>query len=507
MARNLTEAQRKAIQRLAKIELARQSFWDFSKVIAPEFYTDDRPHLRQICESLQALYEGRIVRFPPVKGWTIVESLDDAPQGCEVCKKLIMNIPPQHGKSRSLVNFADWIFGKNPAEKIITASYNDNTAGDFSRYTRDGITVQRNEPDEIVYSDIFPKTQIKEGHGGFEKWALAGQHFSYLGSGVGGGITGKGASILLVDDPLKGAEEAYNEAHLDKIWRWYTGTFLSRVAAKGGEPIEIVNMTRWAKKDLCGRILSGPDATEWYVLKMEAYNEKTDTMLCTDLLNKKRYMFLSNPENMDSAIFRANYHQEPVDIQGRLYQGLKEYTDIPRDEMGYPLFERIINYTDTADEGSDWLCSIAAGVYQGEAWLLDVYYTQAAMETTEPETADFLVRNRVNSCKIESNNGGKGFARNVERLIWDRHQTRSVIIEWFHQSENKIARILTNSGFIVNHIFFPQGWNYKWPEFYRHITEFQKEGKNKFDDCADTLTGICEMIDGGNAFQYGGISM
>jgi len=337
---------------------------------------------------------------------------------------------------------------------------------------------------DIIYSDIFPETRIKDGNASFEKWALDGQHFSYLGAGVGGSLTSKGADILLVDDPLKGYEEALNELHLDKIWRWYTGTFLSRVSAPGGEPIEIVNMTRWAKGDLCGRILAGPDASEWYVLKMEARNDATGEMLCPDLLGEKRYNTLKS--TMDDVVFRANYHQEPVDQKGRLYKELKTY-DNP------PPFEKIINYTDTADEGSDYLSSICAGLYQGQAYILDVLYTQAGMEETEPATADMLVANAVNEATIESNNGGRGFARNVQRLLWERHRTRGITVRWFHQSKNKKARIISNSSFIVNNVFFPLNWRDRWPEFYKAVTEYQKEGKNKHDDAADSLTGIAEL--------------
>lgn len=499
----MNEKQRKIeklkLLRQKRILEARKSLWEFCKVIASDFYMDGREHLFILCNTLQALYEGRIIRQPPEKSWKIVESTEGL-IGYSVCKRLILNLPPQHGKSRTLINFADWVFGKNPKEKIITCSYNDETASDFSRFTRDGIMQEKTEGTDICYSDIFPNTVIKDGNAAIEKWALQGQHFSYLGAGLGGSITGKGGTILIVDDPIKDAETAYNEAALDKIWRWYTGTFLSRVSAPGGEPIEIVNMTRWSKNDICGKILSGAEASEWYVLKMEAYDETNNKMLCPDLLSKKRY--LSQRTNMDNAIFRANYHQEPVDIQGRLYQNLKEYTSFPVDENGKILFERIVSYTDTADTGADWLCSIVAGEYKGEAWILDVYFTDAAMEITEPGEADFLVGNKVNMAKIESNNGGRGFARNVERLIWERHHTKKVVIEWFHQSENKVARIMTNSSYVINHIYFPQGWKDKYPEFYDAITNYQKEGKNKHDDAADCLTGIAEMVGNNNSDIY-----
>lgn len=487
------------LYRELRIRKARKSLWEFCRTESPDFYKQDRWHLKVYAWVLQALYEGQLTKQ---SFWdfcqehapkSFIGNFDwDRLQEGRVYKKLMTNLPPQHGKSRTLVNFCKWVFGRNPEEKIITCSYNDDVAGDFSRYTRDGIDEEKNEPQDIVYSDIFPEVRIKEGNASFHKWALEGQHFSYIGAGVGGSITSKGATILIVDDPIKDAETALNEHALDKIWLWYTGTFLSRVAARGGEPIEIVNMTRWSKKDICGRILAGPEAGEWFVLKMEAMDAEGN-MLCTELLSKRRYQSLKT--NVPDMIFRANYHQEPIDIQGRLYKRFKTYEDIPRDEQGNPLFEQIIAYTDTADTGSDFLCAMAAGVYRGEAYVLDVYYTQEGMEVTEPETADFLVRNKVSVAVIESNNGGRGFARNVERLIWERHKTRRVSVQWFHQSKNKTARILANSNFVMEHVYFPVNWKDRWPEYYEAMTTYQKEGKNKHDDAPDCTTGLAEMLE------------
>ena len=87
--------------------------------------------------------------------------------------------------------------------------------------------------------------------------------------------------------------------------------------------------------------------------------------------------------------------------------------------------------TDTADTGSDDLCSIVAGIPDGEGYILDVVMTDEPMEKTEPQTAEQLYSYHVETARIESNNGGRGFARNVERLLWELYQTRSVNIEWF----------------------------------------------------------------------------
>lgn len=477
------------LKREKRIRKARRSFWHFCKTLAPDFYTEDRWHLKEFCDTLQALYEGRIVRYPG-EAWRIVESLDELELGYEVCKDAIINEPPRHGKSRTLILFCEWTLGDNNENRIITGSYNDDLATDFSRYTRDGIAEGKTYPHEIVFSDIFPDTKIKQGDASYQKWAIEGQYFNYKGAGVGGSVTGKGCSILIVDDPVKDAEVAYSDLALDKIWRWITGTILSR---KEEGAITIMNMTRWASKDPCGHILSGPEADRWFILKREAYT-KEQGMLCPALLSQNSYKRLRL--TMDTAIFQANYHQKPIDIKGSLYKNLKEYPYVPKNEDGSDRFEQIVAYGDTADKGDNYLCAVVAGVYRGEVWVLDVLYTQQGMETTEPKTAELLVKNNVNFAKIESNNGGRGFARNVERLIWENHKTRKVGVTWFHQSKNKMARILSNSTFVMNHIFFPQGWEYKWPEFFLALTSFQKEGKNKYDDAPDAITGLAEMIDG-----------
>lgn len=459
----------------AKLELARRDFWHYCELTSPDFYLTSRKHLLKLCNILNDLYHGVLLNPVSMKPY----------------KKLMINIPPQHGKSRTLIKFCQWILGNDNENRIISCSYNDETAHDFSRYTRDGIQEQKLQ-EEIVYSDIFPNTKIKRGDSAYDKWALEGQHFNYLGAGIGGSITGKGGSILIIDDPIKSAEIAFNENALDKIWSWYTGTFLSRVSAKDGEPLEIFNMTRWSKLDPCGRLLSGSSANEWYILSMQAYNETTGEMLCPELLSQGRYESLKSL--MMPEIFLANYSQVTIDIKGRLYQSFKTYNDVPKDEHDKVLFETIKNYTDTADEGSDYLCSINYGVYKGQAYILDMIYTKEAMETTEIEVARMLHRDNVRQADIESNNGGRGFARAVERLLWDKFQSRSTHIKWFHQSKNKVARILNNSSFVMNNIYFPVNWADKWPEYFRDMVSFQKEGKNKHDDAPDATTGIAETF-------------
>lgn len=456
--------------------LSRQSFWEYCKTRAPEFYKEGRYHLQVICETLQALYEGRLLNSKGVP-----------------YENLIMNIPPRHGKSRTLIHFCEWVLGDRQDNRIITASYNEDLATVFSRYTRDGISEEKVYPHEIVYSDIFPKVKVKKGDSSYRQWALEGQHFSYKGAGLGGSITGKGGNILIVDDPIKNAAEAQNENALDKQWQWFTDTFLSR-QEQTDRSIKIVNMTRWSKKDICGRILDSKRADEWYVLMMPAMDEEGN-MLCPELLNRKNFDALV--DFMDEAILNANYYQRPLDLKGRLYKAFKTY------DGELPAFKAIKCYIDTADTGDDYLCGIVYGeTFDNEAYVLDVLFTKAPMEETEPATAKMLYKNKVNHAYIESNGGGRGFARSVEKILMEEHNSNYTYIEPFHQSNNKIARILSNSTWVMNHIYFPINWKDKWPEYYKAMTEYQREGKNAHDDAPDVTTGIAEKIGIGDTFSF-----
>ena len=186
-------------------------------------------------------------------------------------------------------------------------------------------------------------------------------------------------------------------------------------------------------------------------------------------------------------------------LQSKLFAKKDLYTNIKTYDGDLPKFKQIRSYTDTADTGADYLCSLVYGVtFQNEAYILDAYFTQDAMETTEPATAELLFRNKVNVARIESNNGGRGFARNVDRLLKTKEGNKTVV-RWFTQTKNKIARILSNSTWVMEHIYFPAGWEYRWQEFAEAILSYQRTGKNAHDDAPDCLTGICEDITEGFA--------
>lgn len=470
----LTEKQYREVQYQARLELARKDFWEFCKLLAPDFYMEGRDYLKEFCYALQEFYE-----------------TDE--------RVLIINMPPRHGKSRTAGLFAQWIFGRNPAEKIITGSYNEQLSTTFSRGVRNAINERKASKEKIVYSDIFPRTYLKKGSSAANLWTLEGQHISYLATSPGGTVTGFGATVMILDDIVKNAEEAMNETVLENHWTWFTNTMLSRLE-KNGKLVIIA--TRWNTKDLSGR------AIEHYksigmpckVITKKALQDD-GTMLCDGVLDRQAYDLIV--KTMGREIVEANYNQNPIDLVGRLYNlGFQTYKALPTDDKGQSVVEEVCAYVDTADQGDDYLCCIIYALYRQQCYVLDVYFTKEGMEITEGEVAKRLREFAVSRAFIESNNGGRGFGRSVERILREKYHWYKTYIDLFTQSRNKKARILSSATWCQNNIKFPIGWEVNFSEFYGDVMGYQKEGKMAHDDAEDCLAGVYDRVGRGNLFSF-----
>ncbi len=453
----------------AKIELSKRFFFDYCNLIMPKFYKRDRKYLLEVCNEFQSF-------------------LNDDEHDV-----LVLNMPPRHGKSLTLGKFVEWVLGNDHTKKIMTGSYNETLSTVFAKNVRD--TIQENKADitRVVYSDVFD-AKIKYGDAKMNLWSLEDGYNNYLATSPTGTATGFGADIIIIDDVIKNAEEANNAMVLDKHWDWFVNTMLSRLES-GGKII--INMTRWHSEDLAGRALRELPKTGYRVkhINFRAHDEKTDTMLCEEVLSLMDYK--RKVLTMGSDIASANYQQKPIDIKGRLYGEFKTYNT--RSE-----YRKIWHYCDTADTGKDYLCSIVWGeTSEGFMDVLDVIYTQKPMEYTETAVADQLVNNKVNSSRIERNNGGRSFARSVRDKIQGKV---SCSIDDFYQSTNKESRIYSNSHWIEQYVRLPHDWRTRFPEYYQAMTTYQKAGKNKHDDAPDATTGIAETMATGTKLESFDIS-
>ena len=391
-------------------------------------------------------------------------------------------MPPRHYKSFTAGSFVEWRFGKDPMRKVMTGSYNETLSGTFARKVRD--TIDEAPADGVlVYRDIFPNTKVKYGQAAMNKWALEGStQDNYLATSPTGTATGFGANDIVIDDIIKNDTEAYSELVLDKHWSWLSNTMLSRT--EGDDWKVYLFMTRWAQGDLARRVIDAyGDQVE--VITYKAVQED-GTMLCPSILNRRDYDLKTKEMNPD--IIEANYNQKPIDAKGRLFSEFTEYQDMSEGKL------KKSNYTDTADKGTDFLCSVNYVEHEGDVYVTDVVMTDEGMEVTEPAVAAMLDADQVDEAVVGSNNGGRGFARNIERLLADTHHNRQCVVKWEAQTANKEARILASSAWVNRHVVMPYNWKHKFPEFYRQLMEYQKKGKNKHDDAPDVLAAIYECV-------------
>lgn len=414
--------------------------------------------------------------------------------------RLIVTMPPQHGKSVGATTLLPaYLLGLDPDCRVAIASYSGLLASKFNRRVQRII-------DSRAYAGLFPATTIKQGSrpSGYIRTAdeveIIGRRGGLLSVGREGSLTGNRVDCFILDDLYKDALEANSPVVRENCWEWYTSVVRTRMHNASRE---LIVFTRWHEEDLIGEIMrrervepllgweqiGRTDGSSWLHLNFEALKSSPPTELDPRAPGEALWEaqhgagLLAARRRLDPVQFEALYQGHPSSREGLLYgDGLAEYDRLP---------ERIVrraNYTDTADTGDDYLCSLSYVVGDdGLVYVTDAVYTREAMETTEREVAEMLLRADVREAAVESNNGGRGFARAVQRLVPD------IRVAWFHQGANKEARILSNAPTVRQLLRFPAGWNMRWPELYAHLTTYRRRFRaNRWHDAADVVTGIVE---------------
>lgn len=448
----------------------------------------------------------------------IFEALQDVVDG--KCKRLMINMPPRYSKTEVVIKmFTSWCYALNPVCKFLHLSYSDLLVKDNSATIR-GIMM------EPLYKTLFPSSSLEREKGSSERWkTTAGGEFYAVSTQ--GQVTGFGAGqvdevddvqlsyddltfdnelnqmlgligakqnifngAILIDDPMK-PEDGESEIVRERINTRFESTIRNRVNSRN-TPIIII-MQRLHENDLCGYLLE-KEPEEWRVLSMPAIQ--------TDELGNKRALWpmkhtveeLEKMREINPIIFDTQYQQNPKPKEGLMYnEGFRTYK--PEELPIGPNAMRKWNYTDTADTGADHLCSICFIDTPDVIYVTDVLYTNAPMEVTESKTAIMLSKNNTARAKIEANNGGRGFGRNVRRILRAEMKSFRCAIEFFTQTENKFARIFNWSANVQSEIVFPEGWDKMWPKFYAAIMSYRKDSRHRtqHDDAPDCLTGVYEM--------------
>lgn len=235
----------------------------------------------------------------------IAHALEAAERGD--IKRLIITIPPRHGKSMICSQyFPAWYLGRNPDKYIITATYGQDLSDDFGRKVRDQIK-------DPYYKLIFPRAALRDDSRASSRFetSAGGTYFSV---GVGGPITGRGAHLLLIDDPIKNREDADSETFQRRLIDWFGSVAYSRLMPGGSL---VIIMTRWHDEDLVGHALRELDHEHWTKIDLKAIGDDGRPLwpeaYDLETLNKIR-------KTLGEFDWSCLYQQEPIPKEGVIFK-------------------------------------------------------------------------------------------------------------------------------------------------------------------------------------------
>lgn len=223
------------------------------------------------------------------------------------CKRLMIFMPPRHGKSQLASEFFPaWFLGHHPDRYIIATTYAQELADDFGRKVR-------NQLQDPLYKAIFPECQISSDSASASKFNTE-QKGSYFAVGAGGPITGRGAHVLLIDDPIKGREDAESDTSRRKLKEWYQSVARTRLMPNGAI---VVIQTRWHEDDLSGWLLSAHSHENWEVISLPAISEEGNP-LWPDMYDLPALESIR--DSIGSRDWNALYQQNPIPDSGDFFK-------------------------------------------------------------------------------------------------------------------------------------------------------------------------------------------
>lgn len=444
-------------------------------------------------------------------------------------KKLIIQAPPQHGKSQgSSRHLPAQMLGLWPDLRMCICSYAATIAKDFNR------DVQR-LIDNDKYHAVFPDTSLNNSNvvtvsSNYLRNSDVFEIVNHTGSlrvvGRGGSLTSKTVDVMIFDDLYKDASEANSPQIRATAWDWYTKVARTRLH---NESQQLIVFTRWHPDDIIGKIiesekvvtlenwadLDNVPAGAWVLVNFEAIKTGPPTEIDerepgTPLWPARHSLDrLLELKKLDPVGFQCLYQGDPGNAEGKLYQPFKTWVE----KTDYGQYIRSGCYVDVADQGDDFLFAATYDIVKSpnQIWnehnkrfepllfalITGIEYTDESTDVTTVTVPRLMNEKGTQKAWIESNNGGSQFEKTVKKKV------RALTVP-FYQGANKESRVVTNAPFVNQHIVMPFGWESQYPKFYEHITGFlRKFEANAHDDDADGLTGIYEKeIADGNAKPY-----
>lgn len=434
--------QEAAVELLARLR-ARAGLLEFTGYTNSAYVA--APHHRLIAEKLEGVADGSI-------------------------KRLMICMPPRHGKSElASRRFPAWYLGKMPDKQIIAASYNSDLASDFGREVRNIVA----SPE---FKNLFP-VELAQDSKAANRWHTDGGGM-YVAAGVGTAITGRGADVLLIDDPFKDRKEADSEIQRKTVWDWYTSTAYTRLMPGGA--VIVIN-TRWHDDDLSGRLLLEQDegGDTWDVLSLPAIanNEALwPEWYPLDRLEQIRSVLPARDWN-------ALYQQNPIPDDGDYFKSawFTDYDELPNNLTVYGASD----YAVTDGDGDYTEHGVFGVDFNKNVYVLDWWRGQTASNVWIERKCDMVLQHKPLCWFGESG----PIRRAVEPFMMARMSQREAFcrIEWLASVSDKPTRARSIQALAsMGKVFFPKNAPWKG-DVLGQLLRFPA-GKN--DDSVDVFSLI-----------------
>lgn len=314
-------------------------------------------------------------RYEPAKFHkAIAKHLEEMERG--EFRQLILTLPPRAGKSEiATKRFTAWFSGRNPMENVAISTYSDTMAEDYGA----DIRAIMGSPQ---FKQVFPRFRLRKG-GAAKANIQTEQGGRIVCVGVGGALTGRGAGLLTIDDPIKNADDARSQTMRDSAWDWFTKVAMTR---RMGKKLVLIITTRWHSDDIVGR-LTDPEndhydhleAKSWKIINIPAIAEENDPLgrQPGEALWPERYDldFLAQQQRLDPLGFAALYQQRPTVADGVLFrrENIQRYD--PKDLPDNLRFYCASDHAVSTKQRNDPSCFGKAGVdNQGNLWFTEVFW-------------------------------------------------------------------------------------------------------------------------------------
>ena len=394
------------------------------------------------------------------------------------CKRLMIFMPPRHGKSMLASEFFPaWYLGRNPAHQVIAATYAQGLADDFGRKVRNIVAsdlYQQVFPSCVLSGDSQAANRFHTTHGG-----------AYFAVGAGGPITGRGAHLLLVDDPVKGREDAESATMRQRLKDWYTSVARTRLMPGGAI---VIIQTRWHEDDLAGWLLREHAHEGWEVLNLPALAEKGDPLGREEgaALWPGAYP-MSELETIKRSIgsrdWTALYQQRPAPAEGGLVKvaWFRRYAAPPEKPR------RIIQSWDTglkaAEVNDPSVCTTWAET-ETDFYLLDVLRARMEYPALRRAVEAQSLRWKPAAILVEDKASGQSVVQDL------RHSTRLPVIP-VEPKGDKVVRLLAISALIeAGRVHLPQFASWL-PDFESEVAAFPNA---THDDQVDSMTQALDYM-------------